>query len=143
MEFYTPFKICGEGLAAQRAKMDVIVSNIANVNTTRTPEGGPYRRKVAVFSSENVNGSFDSQLRDAVKTVKVDGVEEATETEAIKMIHSPGHPDADERGFVAMPNINVVTEMVDMMLTNRAYEACVTAFDASKNMALKTLEIGK
>ena len=143
MEFYTPFKICGEGLAAQRAKMDVIVSNIANVNTTRTPEGGPYRRKVVVFASENINGSFDSQLRDAVKTVKVDGVEEATDAEAIKMIHNPGHPDADERGFVAMPNINVVTEMVDMMLTNRAYEACVTAFDASKNMALKTLEIGK
>lgn len=143
MELYTPFKICGEGLTAQRAKMDVIVSNIANVNTTRTPEGGPYKRKVVVFASENVQGNFDSQLKDAVKTVKVDGIEEATDGEAVKMVHNPGHPDADERGFVAMPNINVVTEMVDMMITNRAYEACVTAFDASKNMALKTLEIGK
>ncbi|MCX5845043.1 MAG: flagellar basal body rod protein FlgC [Deltaproteobacteria bacterium] len=143
MEFYTPFKICGEGLAVQRAKMDVIVSNIANVHTTRTPEGGPYKRKVVVFSSEKVDGNFESKLRDAVRTVKVDGVEEAGTNESTKMMHMPGHPDADERGFVSMPNINVVTEMVDMMLANRAYEACVTAFDASKNMALKTLEIGK
>ena len=143
MEFFTPFKICGEGLAAQRAKMDVIVSNIANIHTTRTPEGGPYKRKVVVFSSENVNGNFDSQLKDAIKTVKVDGVEEAQDAEAFKTMHNPGHPDADAKGFVAMPNINAVTEMVDMMLANRAYEACVTAFDASKNMALKTLEMGK
>ena len=143
MDFFTPFRICGEGLAAQRAKMDVIVSNIANIHTTRTPEGGPYKRKVVVFSSEEVGRSFNSQLKDAVKSVKVDGVEEARDAEAVKMMHNPGHPDADEKGFVAMPNINSVTEMVDMMLANRAYEACVTAFDASKNMAVKTLEMGK
>ena len=143
MDFFTPFRICGEGLAAQRAKMDVIVSNIANIHTTRTPEGGPYKRKVVVFSSEEVGSSFNSQLKDAVKSVKVDGVEEARDAEAVKMMHNPGHPDADEKGFVAMPNINSVTEMVDMMLANRAYEACVTAFDASKNMAVKTLEMGK
>ena len=143
MEFYTPFKICGDGLSAQRAKMDVIVSNIANVNTTRTPEGGPYKRKVIVFSSDSVDNRFDSKLKDAVNTVKVDGIEEAAANESVKMMHNPGHPDADERGFVAVPNINIVTEMVDMMLTNRAYEACVTAFDASKNMAVKTLDIGK
>jgi flagellar basal-body rod protein FlgC len=143
MEFYTPFKICGDGLAAQRAKMDVIVSNIANVNTTRTPEGGPYKRKVVVFSADSVDNSFDSKLKDAVKTVKVDGIEEASVNESAKMMHNPGHPDADARGFVAVPNVNIVTEMVDMMLTNRAYEACVTAFDASKNMAIKTLDIGK
>ncbi|HUH66060.1 MAG TPA: flagellar basal body rod protein FlgC [Syntrophales bacterium] len=143
MDFFTPFKICGDGLAAQRAKMDVIVSNIANINTTRTPEGGPYKRKVVVFSSEEVGSSFNSQLKDAVKSVKVDGVEEAPDAEAVKMMHNPGHPDADEKGFVAMPNINSVTEMVDMMLANRAYEACVTAFDTSKNMAVKTLEMGK
>ncbi len=143
MDFLTPFKICGDGLAAQRAKMDVIISNIANIHTTRTPEGGPYMRQVVVFSSENVNGNFDSQLKDAVKTVKVDGVQAAQDAEAIKMMHNPGHPDADAKGFVAMPNINMVTEMVDMMQANRAYEACVTAFDTSKNMALKTLEMGK
>lgn len=143
MEFYTPFKICGEGLAAQRAKMDVIVSNIANINTTRTPEGGPYKRKTIVFSSETVGDRFDSKLKDAVRTVKIDGVQEAADSESVKMMHNPGHPDADAKGFVAMPNINAVTEMVDMMLANRAYEACVTAFDASKNMALKTLDIGK
>jgi flagellar basal-body rod protein FlgC len=143
MDFLTPFKICGDGLAAQRAKMDVIISNIANIHTTRTPEGGPYKRQVVVFSSENINSNFDSQLKDAVKTVKVDGVQEAQDAEAVKMMHNPGHPDADAKGFVAMPNINTVTEIVDMMQANRAYEACVTAFDASKNMALKTLDMGK
>ena len=143
MEFFTPFKICGDGLAAQRAKMDVITSNIANINTTRTPEGGPYKRKTVVFCSEDVGSTFNAQLKDAVKTVKVDGVEEARDAEAVKMMHNPGHPDADAKGFVAMPNINAVTEMVDMMHANRAYEACVTAFDASKNMALKTLDMGK
>jgi flagellar basal-body rod protein FlgC len=96
-----------------------------------------------VFSADSVDNSFDSKLKDAVQTVKVDGIEEAAADESVKMMHNPGHPDADDKGFVAVPNINVVTEMVDMMLTNRAYEACVTAFDASKNMAIKTLDIGK
>jgi len=137
MEFMSAFGVCASGLAAQRAKMDVIVSNLANINTTRTPEGGPYRRKVIIFSSEPVEGSFDDILR----RVKVENIVE--EKESIRMVFDPAHPDADSEGIVAMPDINTVTEMADMITANRAYEACVTAFDATKNMALKALELGK
>ena len=137
MEFLTTFRICGSGLAAQRAKMDVIISNLANVNTTRTPEGGPYRRKTIVFSSEPVNGSFNDILR----MVKVEDVVE--DKEKVSMVFDPAHPDADANGIVAMPDINTVAEMAEMITANRAYEACVAAFDATKNMALKALELGR
>lgn len=143
MDFLTSFRICSSGFAAQRAKMDVISSNLANVSTTSTPEGGPYKRKVAVFESENVNKkfSFGDKLRDAVKQVSLKEV--AQDKEGGKKVYNPSHPDADEQGNVNMPNVNVVSEMTDMITTSRAYEACVTAFDATKNMALKTLDIGK
>jgi len=131
------FRVCASGLAAQRAKMDVIVSNLANVNTTRTPEGGPYRRKSIVFSSEPVTGSFDDTLR----MVKIEDIVE--DKESVKMVVDPTHPDADSNGIVAMPDINSITEMTNMITANRAYEACVSAFDATKNMALKALELGK
>jgi len=137
MEFMSAFRVCASGLAAQRAKMDVIVSNLANINTTRTSEGGPYRRKVIVFSSEPVKGSFD----DIMRMVKVEGIME--DRESIKMVFDPAHPDADSNGIVAMPDINTVVEMADMITANRAYEACVTAFDATKSMAFKALELGK
>jgi len=137
MKFMPAFRVCASGLAAQRAKMDVIISNLANVNTTRTPEGGPYRRKVIVFSSEPVEGSFDDILR----MVKVEDVVE--DKESVKMVFDPAHPDANSEGVVAIPGINTVTEMADMIIANRAYEACVAAFDATKNMALKALELGR
>jgi flagellar basal-body rod protein FlgC len=141
MDLTTSFKICSSGLAAQRAKLDAVSSNLANVNSTRTPEGGPYRKKTVVLAAENVDGNFDSKLKEAVKTVKVDGVKE--DPAGIKMVYDPSHPDADEKGFVAMPNVNVMEEMANMIATSRAYEACVTAFDATKSMALKTLEMGR
>jgi len=143
MDFLTSFRICSSGFAAQRAKMDVISSNLANVSTTSTPEGGPYKRKVAVFESENVNKKFNfgDKLRDAVKQVSLKEV--VQDKEGVKKVYNPSHPDADEQGNVDMPNVNVVLEMTDMITASRAYEACVTAFDATKNMALKTLDIGK
>ena len=141
MEFMTAFRICGSGLAAQRAKMDVVVSNIANANTTKTPEGGPYTRKVIVLSSIPVASDFDDDLKNALRMVKVEGVVE--DTGGVRMVFNPAHPDANGEGFVAMPDINTVTEMADMIMVSRAYEACVTAFDATKSMALKALEIGK
>lgn len=137
MDFQSSFRVCGSGLSAQRAKMDVIISNLANINTTRTPEGGPYKRKIIVFSSEPIKGSFE----DTLQMVKVAGVVE--DQDSVKKIFNPAHSDADAQGFVAMPDINTITEMADMIMANRAYEACVTAFDASKSMALKALEIGK
>lgn len=140
MEFLTSFKICASGLAAQRAKMDVITSNLANVETTKTPEGGPYKKKTVVLSSEPVPGSFNATLKEAVRTVKVDRIDE---DKSVKMIFDPTHPDADGKGYVAKPNISLVTEMTDMITTSRNYEACVTAFDATKSMVLKSLEIGR
>jgi flagellar basal-body rod protein FlgC len=141
MDLTTSLKICGSGLAAQRAKLDIVTSNLANVSTTRTPEGGPYRKKTIVLSSEAINDNFDTKLRDILKSVKIDEIKD--DPNGIKMVHDPAHPDADAKGFVAMPNINIMVEMADMITASRAYEACVTAFDATKSMTLKTLEMGR
>ncbi len=141
MDLITSFKICGSGLAAQRAKLDVVTSNLANVNTTRTPEGGPYRKRGIALAAENIDGNFDSTMKEIVKSVKVDEIKE--NPNSIKMVYDPAHPDADTKGFVAMPDINIMAEMADMIAASRAYEACVTAFDATKNMTLKTLEMGR
>jgi flagellar basal-body rod protein FlgC len=141
MDFATTFKICGSGLAAQRAKMDVVTSNLANAGTTKTEEGGPYRRKTVVLKAEPVKESFDRTLEGALAEVKVDQV--AEDLSPMKSVYDPAHPDADAKGFVLLPNVNVMTEMADMINVGRSYEAVVTAFDAAKNMALKTLEIGK
>lgn len=141
MDFMTSFKICGSALAVQRAKMDVITSNIANAETTRMPEGGPYRKKTLILSAEAVKGDFDSAIKDAVKSVKIAEVTE--DPRAGRMVYDPAHPDADPGGYVAMPNVNLMVEMAEMVTASRAYEACVTAADATKSMALKTLEIGR
>jgi len=141
MDFMASFKICGAGLAAQRAKMDVITSNLANVNSTRTDEGGPYKKKSVALRAEAVESPFDSAIKDAIKTVTVEEVTE--DPTAVKMTYDPSHPDADANGYVAMPNINIMTEMADMIMAARGYEACVTAFDSTKNMTLKTLEMGR
>jgi flagellar basal-body rod protein FlgC len=141
MEFFTAFKICSAGLSAQRAKLDVITSNIANVSTTSTPEGGPYKRKMITFSAEPLKEGFDKTLADAVSTVKVNNVVE--EKEGFKRIFDPAHPDADKDGFVTLPNVNVMLEMTDLITASRSYEACATAFDAAKNMAITAMNIGK
>jgi flagellar basal-body rod protein FlgC len=141
MDFMTSFKICGSGLAAQRAKMDVVTSNLANVSTTRTAEGGPYKKKSVTLSTEDVENRFGTTMQDALKSVKVEAITE--DPNAVKMTYDPSHPDANAKGYVAMPDINLVTEMADMIAAGRAYEACVTSFDATKNMYMKTLEMGK
>jgi flagellar basal-body rod protein FlgC len=141
MEFFTTFKICGAGLSAQRAKLDVITSNIANVNTTSTPEGGPYKRKMTTFFAEPLKEGFDKSLEDAVRIVKVQNVTE--ENGGFKRIYDPTHPDADKDGVVTLPNVNIMLEMTDLITASRTYEACATAFDAAKNMALKAMDIGK
>ncbi|MBA4397634.1 MAG: flagellar basal body rod protein FlgC [Syntrophus sp. (in: bacteria)] len=141
MDISSSFGLCGSALTAQRAKMDVITSNLANADVTRTPEGGPYRKKSVVLTSEPVKDKFDKTLRDALKTVRVAEVTE--DASPPRLVHNPSHPDADANGFVAMPNVNIMSEMADMIAVSRAYEAMVTAFDATKNMALKTLEMGK
>ncbi len=141
MEFFTTFKICGTGLSAQRAKMDVITSNLANINTTSTPEGGPYKRKVITFTAEPLKQGFDKTLEGVVRAVKVKEITE--DKEGVKRVYDPAHPDADKDGFVSFPNVNAMLEMADMITASRTYEACATAFDAAKNMALTAMSIGK
>ena len=141
MDFLTSFKISGSGLAAQRAKLDVAASNLANVDTTRTAEGGPYRKKAVALAAEGVEGRFGSAVDEALRSVKIEAVVEVAG--AFKRVYDPAHPDAAADGYVAMPDISVTKEMADLITASRSYEACVTAFDATKNMTLKTLEMGR
>lgn len=133
------------GLSAERTRMNLISSNLANVHTTRTPEGGPYKRKDAVFTATPVANRFGQMLDGAsgkyLREVKVTEIVE--DKGQPRMQYDPAHPDADQQGYVAMPNVNVVEEMADMITATRVYEANVMAAQAAKNMALKTLEISK
>lgn len=145
MDFFDALHTSSTGLSAQRLRMNLISSNLANVNTTRTPEGGPYKRKDAVFAAVPPQRSFLSAL-DAARSsglseVKVAGVVE--DPEPFEQKYDPHHPDADEKGYVLVPDINLMEEMVNMISATRSYEANVTAIKATKSMALKALEIGR
>lgn len=125
--------------------MNLISSNLANANSTRTQEGGPYKRKDAVFAATPVTNSFNRMLDGAtgqhVQKVEVSQIVE--DQNPPRLQYDPSHPDANPQGYVAMPNVNVVEEMADMIGATRAYEANVTAVQAAKSMAMKTLEIGR
>lgn len=145
MSIFSSFDINSSGMTAQRYRMDIISQNLANANTTRTQDGTPYRRKVVTFTEKESQTPFSRVLDTAKdnysgKGVKVDGVHEDTWTEMMKA-YDPSHPDADEDGYVTYPNVNIITEMTNMIDASRAYEANSTAFTASKAMALKGLEM--
>lgn len=147
MSLFTSFDINASGLTAERYRMDIISQNIANANTTRTEDGTPYRRKVVTFAEKEKQTPFSRVLNDARdqysgKGVRVDSVQEDKWTE-MKMVYDPSHPDADENGYVLYPNVNIVTEMTNMIDASRAYEANATAFSASKSIALKGLEMAQ
>jgi flagellar basal-body rod protein FlgC len=146
MGLFTSMDISATGLTAERVRMDVVSQNIANVNTTRTVQGGPYRRKLVVFK-EIQQDSFQSVLEKVKGKYTGKGVEVVQimedEQTPLRRVYEPGHPDADEQGYVSYPNVNIVAEMVDMISATRAYEANVTAFNAAKSMFQKSLEIGK
>lgn len=132
------------GLTAERLRMDVISNNIANVNTTRTAEGGPYRRQLVVFEPQSAGGSFAEALSSQMgggSGVRVAGI--TKDQSPLHMVYEPGHPDANANGYVTMPNVNVVTEMVDMITSTRSYEANVTVINSAKGMAAEALDIGK
>lgn len=146
MGLFQAFNISASGMTAERFRTDIIAENIANVNTTSTPEGGPYRRKLVTFAEREVTpfSQFYSASKNALvgNGVKVTKVTKDYETDYI-MEYDPSNPDADENGYVSYPNVNTVTEMTDLIDATRAYEANVTAFNASKSMAEKGLSIGK
>ncbi len=134
------FNVAGSGLAAERLRLQTIATNMANARTTRTPEGGPYQRRVPVFRAVEVD-PFGDELDRAVARVEVDGIQ--TDGRAPQRIYDPSHPDAGPDGYVLMPDINVMQEMVDMMTTSRTYEANASAVEATRDMALRALEIGR
>jgi len=147
LSFLSSLDISGSALTAQRLRMDVISSNLANASTTKTEEGDPYRRKMVVFRPAGGNLSFAEAFRTAAGNMKNFGGVEASavveDPSPLKPVYDPSHPDADENGYVMMPNVDTVTEMVDMISATRSYEANITALNAVKLMASKALDIGR
>ena len=158
MSMFSAFNSNASGLTALRYRLDIISENVANANTTRTADGTPYRRKTLVFAEKGSRSDFSHVLHHidfshvldhaihsqghTSKGVKVNGVYEDYETE-MNMVYDPSHPDADENGYVTYPNVNIITEMTNMIDASRAYEANATAFNASKTMTQQGLEIGR
>ncbi len=146
MGVFSSMDISASGMTAQRTRLDIISQNIANVNTTRGADGNVYKRKNVVFQEKQYVSFSDTLAAASCGTVgngvKISQIIEDNDTDC-RMVYDPSHPDADENGYVTYPNVNTVTEMTDMIDASRSYEANVTAFNASKNMQLKALEIGK
>ncbi|WZL79460.1 flagellar basal body rod protein FlgC [Eubacteriales bacterium mix99] len=143
MKVFDTMQISASGLTAERLRMDTIASNIANVNTTHTEQGGPYRRKIAVFQ-ENLATERDREsgkIGSVSRGIKAVGVVE--DKSPLQSVFDPTHPDADANGYVSMPNVNILNEMVDLIASTRAYEANVTAVNATKGMMARALEIGR
>lgn len=145
MSFFNSINISASGLTAERLRMDIISKNVANANTTKTSNGLPYRRQVALFKEkersfanilDNVRGLSKSGAGVEVSAIKED-------KSPFKRIYNPGHPEADEKGYVLMPNVDTITEMVNLISASRGYEANVTALNTTKSMAMKALEIGR
>lgn len=147
MSMFSAFNINASGLTAQRYRMDVIAENVANANTTRTADGTPYRRKVVTFVQKAEKNDFSKVLGRVTRGfsgqgVRVEAVSEDNVT-PMNMVYDPSHPDADENGYVTYPNVNIITEMTNLIDASRAYEANATAFNASKSMAQQGLQLGK
>lgn len=145
MDILTGMRVSASGMTAQRMRMNTISSNIANINTTRTPEGGAYRKKDVVLEAMPEARSFGEILTSApekdVSRVQVTDI--AVDRKAPLMKYEPDHPDANEQGYVAYPNINLMEEMANMIQATRAYEANVSAMQATKDMAMTSLELGR
>ncbi len=147
MAFLNSLNISASGLTAQKYRMEIVAQNLANAQTTRTEDGGPYRRKLVVLSEITGTANFAGTLRTAMnENASPGGVEVSAileDADDFKVEYDPSHPDADADGYVRLPNVNTVEEMVDIMAASRLYEANITAFNAMKDMAAKALEIGK
>ncbi len=145
MDFASSLRVSSSGLTAQRMRMNTIASNLANINTTKTPEGGPYRRKDVVFESMPETRNFGEILTSEpdrnIQRVQVSDIH--TDMGAPILKYEPNHPDANPEGYVAYPNINMMEEMTNMIQATRSYEANVSAMQATKDMAASALEIGR
>jgi len=143
MNFFSAMEVIASGLGAERVRMNLTASNLANANTTRTAEGGPYKRRDPVFTTAQLDphGGFDGPLDDAVKLVEVSDV--VADPDPPRREYDPTHPDADGQGYVAKPNINLVEEMVNMITASRAYESGVTAMRSVVEMARKSMTLGQ
>lgn len=142
MDFFTAMEVSASGLSAERTRMNVASSNLANVNTTQTEEGGAYRRRTVALGSVDAaaRGGMQTSFDRAIKGVEVQAIEE--DQGPPRLEYDPGHPDADINGYVEYPNINVIEEMVDMITASRAYEAGITALDTAVAMAERAVDIG-
>lgn len=145
MSFFGSMNTSASGMTAQRLRLDVISQNLANANTTRTENGGAYKRKAVIFetatnqaSFNNILGQYSGATYNGVRVSQI-----VTDNTPSPVVYNPTHPDANAEGYVEMPNVNTVDEMVNMISASRSYEANVTAFNAMKAMAAKALEIGK
>jgi flagellar basal-body rod protein FlgC len=147
MSFLDSMQISASGLTAQRLRLDVISSNLANINTTRTAEGGPYRREQAVFSPIGNQYSFRDVVLGLVAptspTLGVRVSEIQQDNSEGRLVYDPEHPDADANGYVHYPNVNPVTEMTDLISAQRGYEANITAMNATKAMAMKAIDLAR
>jgi flagellar basal-body rod protein FlgC len=145
MDLIKTMDIAASGMTAQRTRMNVISTNLANANTTRTATGVPYRRRTVIFQTTPVGVDFQQHLHRALSEepcgVKVTDI--VSDLRDFKRVFDPSHPDADQDGYVSLPNVTLVQEMVQMLNANRAYEANAAAVQAAKDMALKALEIGR
>ena len=143
MDILNTFRISGSALKAQSIRLNTVSSNLANVETTSTPDGGPYKKKSVYFQStpKTFQEQLDGKIKEGIHGVKVAGITE--DQTAPKKVYNPSHPDAKEDGYVEMPNISVLEEMVDMMSATRSYQANVTTIKMAKRMAMKALEIGR
>ncbi len=145
MDFFSSMRVSASGLEAQMRRMNTISSNIANAETTRTEEGGPYKRKDAIFEANADKETFGeiltNKMDENVQGVLVSDIQQ-DETPP-RLVYNPNHPDANAEGYVAMPNVNTVEEMANMISAQRSYEANITALNAAKEMAAKALEIGR
>lgn len=145
MSYLSSLNISGSGMTAQKYRLDIVAQNIANAQVTRTEEGEPYRRKMTVLRSVNT-GTFMDALKTATGVVQKAGVQVQAIIEdesALVPVYDPTHPDANAEGYVLYPNVNTAQEMTDAMGASRAYVANVTAFNATKSLVLKALEIGR
>ena len=144
MDLLQAMKISGTALTAQRSKLNVITENLANNETTRTENGQPYRRKMVVLAQQPVEPFKAVLAREQDEAIGVAVADIVESQEDFRLVYNPNHPDADPNtGYVAMPNVDIITEMADMMTARRAYDASVTAMNNTKSMILRALEIGK